>query len=574
MRLLLILILFLNLNCFGVTIICKVGNASKLDSTNPHFKKSWRDGQIFVIQDDSEYIGTATRKNFAIFRTPENFNSIVLESKNEIDINKKFKGRRKYWRNPFSEGRNRKRDYYINYEKLVADGIITQHQFDDILDKTKSPIIELHSFAILEKYFYYEDDQTKSRNFNSLNRYGTISAAGTYSIGTGKTYADLGAFEADLPADLTSPSVGGEVYGEFQVSEETNTDGVVITFDHITDSSDTLRVGVNDDNVHDGKWNSSKARINYGTSDAISFVGNSGSAIYMTFEKLQLDISGSGNNAFNAQVITPTSGDITINRCIIKGDVDSGVGAYVSVNDSTVFTMRNCVIYDLTKNATYAGWGVYLRFDNSSKDGITKLFNNTFINCYSSVVTSIFNGTHTLQNNIIQDSLSYDILDGSDFNTSEYNIINDSTNIAQAYDGSTVVESGTTDSTSSNKLIQSGQNFQTTVQVGMVIKNTTDTTYTYVTAVDSDTQLSVNDDIFISGEGFSIVNNFFGTLTFEDKASDDFHLDSSDSLALGEGADLSGSFTDDIDGDTRSDWDIGADELIEAVTFKARIIIF
>jgi len=46
---------------------------------------------------------------------------------------------------------------------------------------------------------------------------------------------------------------------------------------------------------------------------------------------------------------------------------------------------------------------------------------------------------------------------------------------------------------------------------------------------------------------------------FEDAGSDDLHLVSG-STVRGDGTDLSGTFTDDIDGDTRSAWDIGADE--------------
>jgi hypothetical protein len=50
------------------------------------------------------------------------------------------------------------------------------------------------------------------------------------------------------------------------------------------------------------------------------------------------------------------------------------------------------------------------------------------------------------------------------------------------------------------------------------------------------------------------------TLTFADKDGDDFHLDSTDTEAIGDGLDLSSTFSDDIDGDLRSSWDIGADE--------------
>jgi len=43
-------------------------------------------------------------------------------------------------------------------------------------------------------------------------------------------------------------------------------------------------------------------------------------------------------------------------------------------------------------------------------------------------------------------------------------------------------------------------------------------------------------------------------------ASRDYHLNSTADSGYGAGTDLSGTFTDDIDGETRSSWDIGADE--------------
>ena len=52
--------------------------------------------------------------------------------------------------------------------------------------------------------------------------------------------------------------------------------------------------------------------------------------------------------------------------------------------------------------------------------------------------------------------------------------------------------------------------------------------------------------------------NEFVSLT---DGAEDFHLLSTSNL-IGVGADLSGVFTDDIDGDTRSSWDIGADEYV------------
>ena len=55
------------------------------------------------------------------------------------------------------------------------------------------------------------------------------------------------------------------------------------------------------------------------------------------------------------------------------------------------------------------------------------------------------------------------------------------------------------------------------------------------------------------------------TLTFADIGTDDFHLNASDSDAIDAGTDLSGTFTVDIDNETRTGtWDIGADEIVAA----------
>ncbi len=58
--------------------------------------------------------------------------------------------------------------------------------------------------------------------------------------------------------------------------------------------------------------------------------------------------------------------------------------------------------------------------------------------------------------------------------------------------------------------------------------------------------------------------NTTGSPTFVDSGNDDFHLDSSDTVAKGNGTDLSAdgnyAFDDDIDFETMSDWPIGFDE--------------
>jgi hypothetical protein len=64
------------------------------------------------------------------------------------------------------------------------------------------------------------------------------------------------------------------------------------------------------------------------------------------------------------------------------------------------------------------------------------------------------------------------------------------------------LDRGSATSTTANKLVDSTQNFNTTAQVGSFIKNTTDSTTASVTAIDSDTALSISSDIMASGENY------------------------------------------------------------------------
>jgi hypothetical protein len=66
------------------------------------------------------------------------------------------------------------------------------------------------------------------------------------------------------------------------------------------------------------------------------------------------------------------------------------------------------------------------------------------------------------------------------------------------------VDAGTTTSDVSNKLVETGQNFETTVTAGDIVKNTTDNTFSTVIAVDSNTTLSLRDDIMDNSEAYTI----------------------------------------------------------------------
>jgi hypothetical protein len=64
------------------------------------------------------------------------------------------------------------------------------------------------------------------------------------------------------------------------------------------------------------------------------------------------------------------------------------------------------------------------------------------------------------------------------------------------------VTNGVTDSIATNKLIDSTQNFTSSVNVGDVIKN--GTTYAEVLTVDSNTELTLDLDIMALGDSYSV----------------------------------------------------------------------
>ena len=75
---------------------------------------------------------------------------------------------------------------------------------------------------------------------------------------------------------------------------------------------------------------------------------------------------------------------------------------------------------------------------------------------------------------------------------------------------------------------------------------------------------NVSEDASSPDDAYDNLNCHDATSCFTDWANDDYHLDSggSEITTLDDGDDLSGTFTDDIDGDTRSTWYIGADEIV------------
>lgn len=81
--------------------------------------------------------------------------------------------------------------------------------------------------------------------------------------------------------------------------------------------------------------------------------------------------------------------------------------------------------------------------------------------------------------------------------------------------------SGTASGTTANKLVYATGGFTAAVDVGDEVWNVTDNTFAIVTAKDSDTQLSLSADIFVSSEQFAIQGEFTHNITDSDMGSTD-----------------------------------------------------
>ena len=104
----------------------------------------------------------------------------------------------------------------------------------------------------------------------------------------------------------------------------------------------------------------------------------------------------------------------------------------------------------------------------------------------------------------------------------------------------TTHSTGTTDSATANKLSTPEQlSSQTVCKLAQLWKTLPTPNIPMSQQLDSETQLSVNDDIFVSGENYRVYTNKYGSVTFENEGSDDFRLDQTDTLAINQGADLS-----------------------------------
>ncbi|MDB4304241.1 hypothetical protein N9934_05585, partial [Desulfosarcina sp.] len=317
---------------------------------------------------------------------------------------------------------------------------------------------------------------------------------------------------------------------------------------------------------HSGAWDTSKYFLRQTDGYGDVFVIDEE---FVRIDGLQIEeIMTDTNNVsgFNLSSTLNAGAEIHISNSIIKASLTGTssnlraiIAGYHDTDDSNhKIIIYNNIIYDYVNGSysdisaisVYSGWDAVI-------------YNNTIYNSYTCIENNFTRVTAIAKNNIVQDcTVGYY---GGYGSFSDYNITDE-----DAQDGAfgATHSTGTTDGVSASKLIDSGATFLTDgVQVGSIVMDTSNTQYSYVTALDSETQLSVNDDIFVSGENYSVYTNKYGAVTFENEGGDDFRLDQTDTLAIGKGtstlADPNLSFNTDIEGDERNfndSWDIGADE--------------
>lgn len=255
---------------------------------------------------------------------------------------------------------------------------------------------------------------------------------------------------------------------------------------------------------HNGEWNDSIYRLD---TDGYRATFNIPADQFVTIIGLQINNSRDTSGGAKGDVVRVRgsgAGAATLDRCLLRHtgtNIASGSGKGVATQDLT----GDCVV-NVRNCIAYdcLTAGFQLRVVDTSGGGAIHVANCTAVNCVTGFnvnARSSSGGVGSLRNCIAQDCTTDFSVGGGGF--------------PATYTGTNNLSK---DATATN--------------------------------VDSDSGAS------------SIVST---TLTFRDAAAYDYHLAASDTAAIDAGVDLSATFTDDVDGVTRTGtWDIGADQFVAA----------
>lgn len=193
-----------------------------------------------------------------------------------------------------------------------------------------------------------------------------------------------------------------------------------------------------------------------------------------------------------------TTGDWTISSkvtltsfTITTGTYTANFGAEITWNTCTMSNDANLLIKSSSTAQRVVSSTITI---NNDPQNVTNI-NSTITTGYSIYVgTSAVGGDDT-----IADGLQ--IASGTTTGTSSNKLVDSTANFLK---GATVDSQSTATSTTSNKLVDTTANFGAG-DLNKTIRNTTDTTYARVTAIDSPTQLSLSSDIMVSGEAYDLL---------------------------------------------------------------------
>jgi len=389
-------------------------------------------------------------------------------------------------------------------------------------------------------------------------------------------YSSLSAAEAGA-VDATHLNTTDLVAGNYQLNfpcyYDTGADTTAVTVSGYTTSpANYIRIytpnnvltEVNQSQRHQGKWDNQKFNIQVNAAadymrgirvNAVDFVRIDG-----------LQVSNT-NNDYNYNVGIYLENQKNGAQCFVSNNILRGIfsttnndgqyGVFVlTANNLATYYIFNNIVYDMGFGSIN-GSGIYMY-------GTNYVYNNTVSNCGDMGIKGV-NGIFNLKNNLLQQApIAY-----SASYISSGNIINGSQSLGTAALGATVAASGTNSGSVINQITDASANFLTTAKLGMIVKDS-NAGYAYITAINSNTNVSLSASILSNPETYTIYTNLYRDVSFIDAPNKNFHLAFSDTSAKNSGSDLSAdvnfAFDTDIDGQVRvNPWDIGADQFSDTV---------
>ncbi len=208
---------------------------------------------------------------------------------------------------------------------------------------------------------------------------------------SGGDYTSLSAWEAGEQADIVS-------LDEIRQAEcYSMSDTTAITIDGwTTDATRYIRIYTPSAERHDGKYNTSKYRIEVTNTRLVDCLED-----FVRFEGVQFLVTTNAG-AQGIRTIVNATNEIRVDSCIFKGVITTasevdGISAITNTN----LKVKNCIFYDFV-NATNFMAGIYLNASILS----AFIYNSTFHNCRFGIHSDAAAGLSTLKNVLIQDSTS------------------------------------------------------------------------------------------------------------------------------------------------------------------------